>query len=76
MGRKNKKGETVTPWCYYCEQEFNNDNDLTLHQKAKHFKCECCGKKMATVQALKVHLFDVRVWALRPPPPPHPPLPQ
>ena len=60
MGRKSKKGETVTPWCYYCEQEFTNDNDLILHQKARHFKCSECGKKMATIVALKVHLSDVR----------------
>ena len=61
MGRKSKKGETVTPWCYYCEQEFTNDNDLILHQKARHFKCSECGKKMATIVALKVHLSDVRL---------------
>ena len=63
MGRKSKKGETITPWCYYCEQEFTNDNDLILHQKARHFKCSECGKKMATIVALKVHLSDVRMPA-------------
>ena len=63
MGRKSKKGETITPWCYYCEQEFTNDNDLILHQKARHFKCSECGKKMATIVALKVHLLDVRTPA-------------
>ena len=66
MGRKSKKGETITPWCYYCEQEFTNDNDLILHQKARHFKCSECGKKMATIVALKVHLSDVRAGPAAP----------
>ena len=75
MGRKSKKGETITPWCYYCEQEFTNDNDLILHQKARHFKCSECGKKMATIVALKVHLSDVRCPSLPLPPGARAPLP-
>jgi hypothetical protein len=68
MGRKSKKGDVVTPWCYYCDQEgFKDENTLIMHQKARHFKCSECGKKMATIESLKVHLFNVREAALQAP---------
>lgn len=36
------------PWCYYCERDFDDLKILTLHQKAKHFKCDKCGRRLNT----------------------------
>ena len=52
MGKK-RRGPTLDellarPWCYYCERDFDDLKILTLHQKAKHFKCERCGRRLNT----------------------------
>ncbi|KAM7191722.1 hypothetical protein V8F20_009199 [Naviculisporaceae sp. PSN 640] len=53
MGKK-KRGHPdleellARPWCYYCEREFEDLKLLISHQKAKHFKCERCGKRLNT----------------------------
>jgi hypothetical protein len=52
MGKK-RRGPTMDellarPWCYYCERDFDDLKILTLHQKAKHFKCERCGRRLNT----------------------------
>jgi hypothetical protein len=36
------------PWCYYCERDFDDLKILIQHQKAKHFKCERCGRRLNT----------------------------
>jgi DNA-directed RNA polymerase subunit RPC12/RpoP len=36
------------PWCYYCERDFDDLKILINHQKAKHFKCERCGRRLST----------------------------
>lgn len=36
------------PWCYYCERDFDDLKILISHQKAKHFKCEKCGRRLNT----------------------------
>jgi hypothetical protein len=36
------------PWCYYCERDFDDLKILISHQKAKHFKCERCGRRLNT----------------------------
>ena len=36
------------PWCYYCERDFDDLKILINHQKAKHFKCERCGRRLNT----------------------------
>ena len=36
------------PWCYYCERDFGDLKILINHQKAKHFKCERCGRRLNT----------------------------
>jgi hypothetical protein len=64
MGRKSKaKGPVVQPFCYYCDREFDDENVLILHQKAKHFKCHVCFKRMTTIQALSIHLSHVSAGA-------------
>ncbi|KAJ5106499.1 Zinc finger BED-type predicted [Penicillium angulare] len=47
------------PWCYYCERDFDDLKILTLHQKAKHFKCERCGRRLNTAGGLSVHMSQV-----------------
>ncbi|EDW28739.1 GL18782 [Drosophila persimilis] len=46
MGRKKKKASK--PWCWYCNREFDDEKILVQHQKAKHFKCHICHKKLYT----------------------------
>ncbi len=36
------------PWSYYCERDFDDLKILINHQKAKHFKCERCGRRLNT----------------------------
>lgn len=52
MGKK-RRGPTLEelmarPWCYYCERDFDDLKILTLHQKAKHFKCDRCNRRLNT----------------------------
>lgn len=57
MGKKKKK--TAKPWCYYCEREFEDEKILIQHQKAKHFKCHVCHKKLSTAGGMVVHVLQV-----------------
>lgn len=43
----------------YCDREFEDEKVLTNHQKAKHFKCHICSKKMNTAGGLVVHVSQV-----------------
>ena len=59
------------PWCYYCktpapprcqlltrgtgERDFDDLKILISHQKAKHFKCERCGRRLNTAGGM-LHL--------------------
>jgi hypothetical protein len=36
------------PWCYYCERDFEDLKILIHHQKAKHFKCDRCARRLNT----------------------------
>lgn len=52
MGKK-RRGPSLDevlarPWCYYCERDFDDLKILTLHQRAKHFKCDKCGRRLNT----------------------------
>lgn len=57
MGRKKKK--PVKPWCWYCNREFDDDKILIQHQRAKHFKCPFCHKKLYSGPGLTVHCVQV-----------------
>lgn len=57
MGRKKKK--PVKPWCWYCNREFDDDKILVQHQRAKHFKCPICHKKLYSGPGLTVHCIQV-----------------
>ena len=47
------------PWCYYCERDFDDMKILISHQRANHFKCETCGRRLNTIGGLHVHLSQV-----------------
>ena len=44
------------PWCYYCERDFDDLKILISHQKAKHFKCDRCGRRLNTAGGTHIHL--------------------
>eukprot|EP01120_Amphizonella_sp_Union-15-10_P002446 TRINITY_DN1266_c0_g1_i1.p1 TRINITY_DN1266_c0_g1~~TRINITY_DN1266_c0_g1_i1.p1 ORF type:complete len:288 (-),score=70.99 TRINITY_DN1266_c0_g1_i1:212-1075(-) len=58
MGKKRKKGKDK-PFCWYCDRAFNDEKILIQHQKAKHFKCHVCHKKLSTASGMVVHVFQV-----------------
>lgn len=47
------------PWCYYCERDFDDARVLLSHQKAKHFRCNHCNRRLNTAGGLSVHLQQV-----------------
>jgi len=57
MGRKKKKQSK--PWCWYCNRIFDDEKILIQHQKAKHFKCHICHKKLYTGPGLSIHCMQV-----------------
>lgn len=62
MGRKKKKASK--PWCWYCNREFDDEKILVQHQKAKHFKCHICHKKLYTGPGLSIHCMQVHKEAI------------
>ncbi|KAI9279743.1 hypothetical protein BY458DRAFT_501489 [Sporodiniella umbellata] len=58
MGKK-RKTKQARPWCWYCEKDFEDDKVLVTHQRAKHFKCEVCNKKLTTAGGMVVHAQQV-----------------
>ncbi|KAI9838854.1 MAG: hypothetical protein M1819_004061 [Sarea resinae] len=64
MGKKKRGHPDVEeilsrPWCYYCERDFDDLKILISHQKAKHYKCERCGRRLNTAGGLSVHMNQV-----------------
>ncbi|XP_054937073.1 LOW QUALITY PROTEIN: BUB3-interacting and GLEBS motif-containing protein ZNF207-like [Physeter macrocephalus] len=57
MGRKRK--QQLKPWCWYCNRDFDDEKTLIQHQKAKHFKCHICHKKLYTGPGLSIHCMQV-----------------
>ena len=43
----------------YCNREFDDEKVLIFHQKAKHFKCHICHKKLYTAPGLAIHCSQV-----------------
>ncbi|KAG5720172.1 40S ribosomal protein S17 [Termitomyces sp. T112] len=58
MGKKKNK-QIIRPWCWYCEREFEDEKVLMQHQKAKHFKCNMCPRRLNTAGGLAVHIQQV-----------------
>ncbi|KAL1901027.1 hypothetical protein Sste5346_002092 [Sporothrix stenoceras] len=64
MGKKRRNYPNLEElldraWCYYCERDFEDLKLLISHQKAKHFKCERCGRRLNTAGGLSVHMNQV-----------------
>ncbi|CDR94827.1 zinc finger protein 207, putative [Babesia bigemina] len=59
MGRKSRKRRMLKPFCYFCNREFDDEKVLIMHQKAKHFKCGECNRKLETANGLSVHMQQV-----------------
>ncbi|XP_027086270.2 protein SUPPRESSOR OF FRI 4 [Coffea arabica] len=59
MGKKKKRAQTSKVWCYYCDREFEDEKILVQHQKAKHFKCHVCHKKLSTAGGMQIHVLQV-----------------
>ena len=58
MGKKKKRLSSKV-WCYYCDREFDDEKILVQHQKAKHFKCHVCHKKLSTAGGMAIHVLQV-----------------
>lgn len=58
MGKKKKRASEKV-WCYYCDREFDDEKILVQHQKAKHFKCHVCHKKLSTASGMVIHVLQV-----------------
>jgi hypothetical protein len=62
MGRKKRnraeEDKESKPYCTYCDKLFQDDKVLETHQKAKHFKCTACDKKLSTAGGLVVHMYN------------------
>lgn len=43
----------------YCERDFEDEKVLISHQRAKHFKCNHCSKKLNTAGGMAVHVMQV-----------------
>ncbi|EFX04634.1 c2h2 finger domain containing protein [Grosmannia clavigera kw1407] len=64
MGKKRRNYPNLEellsrPWCYYCERDFEDLKLLISHQKAKHYKCDRCGRRLNTAGGLSVHMNQV-----------------
>ena len=47
---------------YFCPsiyREFDDEKILIVHQKAKHFKCHICHKRLYTGPGLAIHCMQV-----------------
>jgi len=62
MGRKKRnraeEDKETKPYCTYCDKLFQDDKVLETHQKAKHFKCTACDKKLSSAGGLVVHMYN------------------
>ncbi|KAF0719526.1 Aste57867_970 [Aphanomyces stellatus] len=64
MGKKKKRDDVEEPkiariYCYYCDRVFEDEKVLIMHQKARHFKCNYCNKKLSTAGGMVVHVAQV-----------------
>jgi hypothetical protein len=59
QGKKKKPRTERKPFCYYCDRPFDDEKVLIEHQKAKHFKCHVCNKKLMTASSLTIHCAQV-----------------
>ncbi|TDH69016.1 hypothetical protein CCR75_000908 [Bremia lactucae] len=73
MGKKKRRDEggaggDALPrriFCYYCDRNFDDEKVLILHQKARHFKCPTCHKKLSTISGMIIHTQQVHKETLK-----------
>ncbi|KAI9911474.1 hypothetical protein PsorP6_008937 [Peronosclerospora sorghi] len=72
MGKKKRRddgagGEATQRriFCYYCDRNFDDEKVLILHQKARHFKCPTCYKKLSTISGMIIHIQQVHKESLK-----------
>eukprot|EP00126_Sphaerothecum_destruens_P008812 Sdes_comp20350_c0_seq3m14123 len=58
MGRRKSK-KVLKPWCWYCDRSFEDEKILIQHQKAKHFKCHICHRKLTSVSGMLIHCHQL-----------------
>jgi hypothetical protein len=51
--------ELIPFWDRYCERDFEDEKVLISHQKAKHFKCHICYKKLNSAGGMAIHVAQV-----------------
>jgi hypothetical protein len=49
----------ATASCRYCDKEFENEETLVQHQKAKHWKCLLCNKRLHSAPGVATHARNV-----------------
>eukprot|EP01135_Chromosphaera_perkinsii_P008167 Nk52_evm1s1166 gene=Nk52_evmTU1s1166 len=59
MGKKKKNKKVLKPWCWYCDRSFEDEKILINHQKARHFKCHVCHRKLTSASGMVVHCQQV-----------------
>ena len=61
MGKKKsgKREEAPDIWCFYCDRAFDDEANLLLHQKNKHFKCNLCPRKLTSTGGMVIHVRQV-----------------
>ncbi|KAJ2847515.1 hypothetical protein GGI22_005952, partial [Coemansia erecta] len=59
MGKKKSKKNELKPWCWYCDRDFEDEKVLIQHQKARHFKCYICTKRLNTAGGMVIHVAQV-----------------
>ncbi|EMR08590.2 hypothetical protein PNEG_03066 [Pneumocystis murina B123] len=57
--KRHNQVDLTRPFCYYCERDFDDLKVLTAHQRAKHFKCARCSRKLNTASGLAIHVVQV-----------------
>ncbi|KAM0788591.1 hypothetical protein ACM66B_001713 [Microbotryomycetes sp. NB124-2] len=57
--KKAKKQVKDQAWCWYCDRTFEDQAVLLQHQKAKHFRCPHCPRRLNTAGGLAVHVDQV-----------------
>ncbi|KAK0549792.1 hypothetical protein OC846_000258 [Tilletia horrida] len=58
MGKRKRQAANAA-WCWYCDREFEDEKVLLQHQKAKHYRCPHCPRRLNTAGGLAVHITQV-----------------
>lgn len=63
MVKKRRKQQLLNklsrPWCFYCDRDFDDEKVLIQHQRAKHFKCSRCSRRLGSAPGMGIHMLQV-----------------